>query len=214
MKQNGDAVTGQTVAYVRVSSADQNLARQRDAIGPVDREFVDELSARSHSTHPGLEACIAYLRDGDVLKVASIDRLARSLVNLRQLIDQITGKGAAVEFLSEKLTFAPGKADPRSTLLLVVLGSFAEFERAIIRERQAEGIALAKKAGKYKGRKRVLTKEQASQIRERVATGMSKAAIAKELGVSCSTIYRELAQLPAQHVPVGRDRTQSFRSSQ
>lgn len=79
--------------------------------------------------------------------MASIDRLARSLVDLRGLIDEITGKGAEVEFLSEGLIFAPGVSDPRSTLLLGVLGSFAEFERAIIHERQAEGIALAKRPG-------------------------------------------------------------------
>lgn len=122
---------------MRVSSADQNLARQREAIGDVDREFIDELSAHSRTARPSLEACIAYLRDGDTLKVTSIDRLARSLVDLRELIDDITGKEATGEFLNEGLTFSPGISDPRSTLLLGVLGSFAEFERALIRERQA-----------------------------------------------------------------------------
>lgn len=124
--------------------------------------------------------------------MASIDRLARSLVDLRGLIDEITGKGAEVEFLSEGLIFAPGVSDPRSTLLLGVLGSFAEFERAIIHERQAEGIALAKKAGKYKGRQRVLTREQADSIRERARAGARPTKLAKEYGVSRSTIYREL----------------------
>ena len=124
--------------------------------------------------------------------MASIDRLARSLVDLRGLIDEITGKGAAVEFLSEGLTFAPGVSDPRSTLLLGVLGSFAEFERAIIHERQAEGIALAKKAGRYKGRQRVLTREQANEIRKQVTAGARPTELAKAFGVSRSTIYREL----------------------
>ncbi|WP_046204364.1 recombinase family protein [Corynebacterium argentoratense] len=163
-------------------------------MGPVEREFVDELSARSRATRPGLEACIAYLRDGDTLKVASIDRLARSLVDLRGLIDEITGKGAEVEFLSEGLTFSPGVSDPRSTLLLGVLGSFAEFERAIIRERQAEGIALAKKAGKYKGRQRALTRQQADIVREQAKAGASPTTLAKEYGVSRSTVYRALAR--------------------
>ena len=124
--------------------------------------------------------------------MASIDRLARSLVDLRGLIDEITGKGAAVEFLSEGLTFSPGVSDPRSTLLLGVLGSFAEFERAIIHERQAEGIALAKKAGRYKGRQRVLTREQANEIRKQVTAGARPTELAKAFGVSRSTIYREL----------------------
>lgn len=185
-------MAGQTVSYIRVSSAEQNLARQRETIGPVEREFVDELSARSRATRPGLEACIAYLRDGDTLRVASIDRLARSLVDLRGLIDEITGKGAAVEFLSEGLTFSPGVSDPRSTLLLGVLGSFAEFERAIIRERQAEGIALAKKAGRYKGRQRALTRDQADEIRKQAKAGARPTELAKQYGVSRSTIYREL----------------------
>lgn len=126
--------------------------------------------------------------------MASIDRLARSLVDLRGLLDEITGKGAAVEFLSEGLTFAPGKSDPRSTLLLGVLGSFAEFERAIIHERQAEGIALAKKAGRYKGRQRALTPEQSNEIRKQAKAGARPTKLAKEYGVSRSTVYRALAR--------------------
>ena len=136
-------LTGQRVSYIRVSSVDQNLARQRDAIGRVDQEFLDRLSARSRSGRPGLEQCIAYLRGGDQLMVASIDRLARSLVDLRQVIDQITDKGASVHFLKENLTFSPQQSDLRSVLMLDILGSFADFERSIIRERQAEGIPLA-----------------------------------------------------------------------
>lgn len=113
-------------------------------------------------------------------------------MDLRGLIDEITGKGAAVEFLSEGLIFAPGVSDPRSTLLLGVLGSFAEFERAIIHECQAEGIALAKKAGRYKGRQRVLTREQANEIRKQVTAGARPTELAKAFDVSRSTIYREL----------------------
>lgn len=193
MKKQPGAV-GQRVSYLRVSSVDQNLARQREAIGTVDREFVDRLSARSRADRPGLEECIAYLRGGDRLVVASIDRLARSLVDLRQVIDQITSKGASVHFLKEHLTFSAEGSDPRSVLMLGILGSFAEFERSIIRERQAEGIAVAKKAGKYTGRKRALSPGQVQQARERVAAGEAKAAIARDLGVGRATLYRALAQ--------------------
>lgn len=183
---------GQRVGYVRVSSADQNLARQREAIGAVDREFVDELSARSRAQRPGLEECIAYLRNHDELVVASIDRLARSLVDLRTIIDQVTAKGASVRFIKEGLVFSATDQDPRVTLMLGILGSFAEFERSIIRERQAEGIALAKKDGKYSGRKKALSPAQVEQARARVKAGESKTAVAQDLRVGRATLYRYL----------------------
>lgn len=185
---------GQRFSYIRVSSTDQNLARQREMVGPVDKEFCDELSARSRVDRPGLERCLDYLRDHDELRVASIDRLARSLVDLRTIIDQATEKGATVHFVKENLTFEKGASDPRATLMLGILGSFAEFERAIIRERQAEGIALAKKAGKYKGRRRALTPAQVEQARIRADAGESKVSIARDLGVGRSTLYRALGQ--------------------
>ncbi|MBA4504023.1 recombinase family protein, partial [Corynebacterium sanguinis] len=125
--------------------------------------------------------------------VASIDRLARSLVDLRMIIDKITAKGASVHFVKESLTFSQDSTDPRATLMLGILGSFAEFERAIIRERQSEGIALAKKAGKYKGRKRALTLEKVEEARRRADSGEAKVAIARDLGVSRATLYRALS---------------------
>lgn len=186
--------SGQRVGYLRVSSTDQNLARQREALGVLDREFVDELSARSRAHRPGLEECVAYLRTGDELVVASIDRLARSLVDLRTIIDQVTTKGASVHFLKEGLMFSATDQDPRATLMLGILGSFAEFERSIIRERQAEGIALAKKAGKFTGRKRALSPEQVEHARMRVEAGETKTAIAQDLGVGRATLHRALAK--------------------
>lgn len=189
----GPTPKGQRFAYLRVSSTDQNLARQRAMIGDVTKEFIDELSARSRAHRPGLDNCIDYLRDHDELYVASIDRLARSLVDLRGIIDQITAKGASVHFLKENLTFSKETTDPRDTLMLSILGSFAEFERSIIRERQAEGIALAKKAGKYKGRKRAISPEDLEKVRQRVAAGESKVAIAHDLGVGRATLYRAFA---------------------
>ena len=93
---------------------------------------------------------MAYVRDGDELVVSSIDRLARSLTDLRGLVDELTDKGVTVTFLHENLSFSKGATDPRADLMLGILGSFAEFERAIIRERQAEGIALAKRPANTK----------------------------------------------------------------
>lgn len=185
----------QRVSYLRVSSTDQNLTRQREAVnhsGHIDREFTDELSGGAKSHRPGLEDCINYLREDDVLVVASIDRLARSLVDLRVIIDRITDKGASVIFLKENLTFAAGRDDPRANLMLGILGSFAEFERSIIRERQAEGIALAKKAGKYAGRPKALDKEQIQEAKDMIAQGETKSAVAKHFGINRSTLYEYL----------------------
>ena len=183
---------GQRVAYVRVSAADQNEARQLEVVGECDRVYVEKQSARSRADRVKLEECIGYLRDGDELVVASMDRLARSLVDLKQIVGEITAKGASVEFVHERATYAAGAQDPRADLMLSLLGAFAEFERAIIRERQAEGIAIAKAKGKYKGRKRVLTDEQIDKARARIEAGEGPTAIARDLEVGRSTLYRAL----------------------
>ena len=188
---------GQRVAYVRVSAADQNEARQLEAVGECDRVYVEKQSARSRADRVKLEECIRYLRDGDELVVASMDRLARSLVDLKQIVGEITAKGASVEFIHERATYAAGAQDPRADLMLSLLGAFAEFERAIIRERQAEGIAIAKAKGKYKGRKRVLTDEQIDKVRARIEAGEGLSAIARDLGVGRSTLYRALRRVEA-----------------
>ncbi|WP_341254591.1 recombinase family protein [uncultured Dietzia sp.] len=183
---------GHRVAYVRVSAADQNEARQLEAVGECDQVYIEKQSARSRADRVKLAECIRYLRDGDELVVASMDRLARSLVDLKQIVGEITAKGASVEFVHERATYAAGAQDPRADLMLSLLGAFAEFERAIIRERQAEGIAIAKAKGKYRGRKRVLTDEQIGKARARVEAGEGPSAIARDLGVGRSTLYRAL----------------------
>lgn len=103
----------------------------------------------------------------------------------------LTRRGVKVEFLKENLTFT-GDDSPVATLLLSVMGAFAEFERSLIRERQREGIALAKKRGVYRGRKMLLSKEQADELRARVADGEPKAAVARVFGISRETLYRYL----------------------
>lgn len=185
------APAGQRVGYARVSTADQRLDRQAQAIGQVDRMFTDQASGSTRH-RPGLEEALAYLRDGDELVVASMDRLARSVRDLHELIDNLTGRGVTVTFLREAQTYRPGRDDPMSRLLLAVIGAVAEFERAIIKERQAEGIAAAKARGAYKGRKPALTTAQLDDARARIASGVPKAAIARDLGVSRSTLYRAL----------------------
>lgn len=185
---------GLTVGYVRVSSTDQNLARQLDAIGPVDRLFEDKVSGGSRTDRHGLNDCLRYIRDGDTVRVASMDRLARSLADLQQIVDEILTKGASVHFIKENQTYTPAGDDSMSRLLLQILGAFAEFERNLIRERQAEGIRIAKAAGKYRGRARTLTPAQVEAARAQLAQGVPKARIARDLGVDRSTLYRALGR--------------------
>lgn len=191
---------GHRVGYRRVSTTDQNLARQLDGI-EVDRMFTDELSGKDRD-RPQLEAMIKYVRDGDTVTVHSLDRLGRSLDDLRALVRELTDKGVKVEFIKENLTFS-GDDSPMANLLLSVMGAFAEFERQLLLERQREGIAVAKKAGKYKGRKPALTDEQAAQLRARAEAGESKAALAREFGISRETAYSYIRSRNADTIGEG-----------
>ena len=161
------------MGYVRVPAAGQNPARQLDGV-ELDRVFTDTVSGKS-AARPQLQAMLAYVRDGDTVIVHSMDRLARNLDDLRRLVRELTGRGVAVQFVKEQLTFTAEDA-PMATLLLSVLGAFAEFERALIRERQLEGIALAKARGAYTGRKPSLTPGQAEALRARAAAGSPRRA--------------------------------------
>lgn len=184
---------GQRVGYARVSTADQRLDRQVEVLGEVDRLFTDEASG-STRYRPGLEAALGYVREGDELVVASMDRLARSVRDLHALVDELTGRGVGVSFVREGQAYRAGGGDPMSRLLLGVLGAVAEFERAIIHERQAEGIAAAKARGVYRGRAPALSAEQVEAARGRIAQGVPKARVARELGVHRSTLHRALGR--------------------
>jgi len=188
------APQGQVVGYVRVSTADQNLDRQIAAIGEVDKLFQEKVSGASRTDRPALADCLSYIREGDTVRVASMDRLARSLIDLQRIVDEITEKGAAVHFVKEGQTYSRDGGESLSRLMLQILGAFAEFERNLIHERQAEGIRLAKAAGKYRGRAIALTDEQVAEAREEVARGVPKARIAGQLKVDRSTLYRALAR--------------------
>ena len=182
-------MTGQRIGYIRVSTFDQNPERQLEGV-KVDRAFSDKASGKDVK-RPQLEALISFARTGDTVVVHSMDRLARNLDDLRRIVQTLTQRGVHIEFVKEHLSFT-GEDSPMANLMLSVMGAFAEFERAIIRERQAEGIAIAKAKGKYKGRKRVLTDEQVDKARARVEAGEGPSAIARELGVGRSTLYRAL----------------------
>ena len=192
--------SGQRVAYVRVSTLDQNPARQVETVGECDRIFTDhEQGSRERlADRTQLEALIQYVREGDHVVVASMDRLARSVIDLSEVTQRIVAKGAGVEFLKERLTFAPGVGtDPFAQFQMNLMGSFAQFEREMIRQRQAEGIAAAKKRGVYKGRARTCDDEQVREMRKQAASGVPKARIAREWNISRSTLYRYLEEQPA-----------------
>ena len=174
------------VGYKRVSSVEQNLARQD--LGDVERIFEDKTSGKD-ADREQLQEMLSFVREGDEVIVHSIDRLARDLRDLQDIIKQLNDKCVAITFLSERLTFT-GKADDAiSKLMLQMMGSFAEFERNIIRKRQAEGIAKAKERGVYKGRAK---KTADGKIIELKSKGYKVTEIAEELGLNRITVYRAL----------------------
>ena len=178
------------VGYRRVSTVDQNNARQLDGL-ELDKMFEDKASGKD-TKRLGLEQCLAFLREGDVLVVHSIDRLARNLPDLERLAGELNGRGVAVRFIKESLTFGVGDESPMARLQLQIMGAFAQFERALIRERQREGIAAAQAKGKHLGRSASLSPDQVAEIVRRVEAGETKKALAAEYGVSRQTIYGTL----------------------
>jgi len=180
---------GKRIGYVRVSSFDQNPERQLEGI-QVDRVFTDKASGKDIQ-RPQLDMLLDFVREDDTVVVHSMDRLARNLDDLRRLVQDLTGRGIRVEFVKEGLIFT-GEDSPMANLMLSVMGSFAEFERALIRERQREGITLAKQRGAYRGRKKSLNSEQVAELKRRVVAGEQKALIARSFGISRETLYQYL----------------------
>jgi DNA invertase Pin-like site-specific DNA recombinase len=192
---------GQRVGYVRVSSFDQHPDRQLDTVS-VARTFIDKASGKD-TRRPELDRLLAFVRDGDTVVVHSMDRLARNLDDLRRIVQDLTRRGVQIEFVKEGLTFT-GEDSPMANLLLSVMGAFAEFERALLRERQREGIALAKQRGAYRGRKPALNLEQIVEVKRRVAAGEQKARVARDMGISRETVYQYLRlRTPGHLEPAG-----------
>ena len=190
-KQQSSSI-GQKIGYVRVSSLDQNDARQLDGL-TLDKIFTDKASGKDVH-RPQLQAMLSHVREGDHVYVHSMDRLSRSLKDLQEVVESLTARGVAVEFCKENLRFerpgsnSGGHTAAYSKLLLQMLGAVGEFERALIRERQREGIAIAKTKGVYKGRKPSLNEGMKLKLREMVANGMSKTEIAKNLAIDRKSV--------------------------
>ncbi|MFJ2535770.1 recombinase family protein [Microbacterium maritypicum] len=184
-------MVGQRVGYVRVNTAEQNTARQLDG-EQLDRTFTDHVSAKGVE-RPALAELLKLVREGDVVVVHSMDRLARNLDDLRRLVQDLTSRGVRVQFVKEGLAFT-GEDSPMATLMLSVMGALAEFERALLRECQREGIAAAKARGVYLGRKRSLDPAQVERLLARAAAGETKTSLAQKFGVSRETVYKYLRE--------------------
>ena len=177
-----------------MSSLDQNPDRQYGELraSSVEKFFVDKVSAKD-TNRPELQNMLSFVREGDTLVVPSLDRLARNLSDLLEMVKDLTERGVKIRFLHEKLDFDAGKeASPMSKLMLSMLGAFAEFERSLIKQRQAEGIALAKERGSFKGRQRSVTDKQIQEIRSLMDVGVTLSAAARKVGVSRPTAYKYL----------------------
>lgn len=174
------------IAYIRVSSNDQNTDRQEIE---ADKTYVDKASG-TNTNRPQLQEMLRSLREGDEVYVWSIDRLARSISDMHDLIQKITGTGCSVHFIKENLTFTSDASNPMNELLLNMLSSVYQFETAIRKERQIEGIEKAKSKGIYKGRTTEMRKQR--EVLEMVESGVSQRKIAKELKISLSTVQRIL----------------------
>lgn len=173
------------IGYRRVSSESQNLDRQHL---DCDKIFEEKVSGAKRD-RDALDQLIGFAREGDEVIVWSIDRLACDLRDLQDIIQRLNDKGVSVSFLKEKLTFSGDSDDAFARLQLQMMGAFAEFERNIIRSRQAEGIARAKARGVYKGRKKTIDENLILQMK---AEGHSVTEIAELVGVSWMTVYRSL----------------------
>lgn len=181
------------VGYIRVSSESQNLDRQVTRLSSLnlDKIFTDTTSGKNVD-RIGFQQMLEYLREGDELFVCSMDRLARNLNDLLTVTDTLQKRGVSIHFLKENLVLSPkGETSAISKLLLSMMGAVAEFERALIRERQQEGIVLAKARGVYKGRKPI-DAAVIEKAKELIELGIPISRVAKDLKICRGTIYQYL----------------------
>lgn len=174
------------IGYRRVSTAEQNFGRQE--LGEVDRVFEEKLSGKI-TDRAALQEMISFVRLGDEVVVYSIDRLARDLRDLQSIISDLNEKGVSISFISEGLKFGADSNDAFARLQLQMMGAFAEFERNIIRVRQAEGIAKAKERGVYSGRAKKINDRKIVELKQE---GYRATDIASEMGITRTSVYRAL----------------------
>ena len=181
--------------YVRVSTMEQKIDRQLVAYPKADFQYIDKMSGKS--TEPELQRLLDDLQAGDVVVVKSLDRLSRSTKDMLELVDAIKGKKATLQILDMKLD----TSTPQGEFFLTIIAAIAQLERQTIRERTLEGVAIAKEAGKYKGRKKGSIELRGKPLEEFVYLynlGMNKSRLAEKYGVPRSTIYRWIDTLVAR----------------
>jgi DNA invertase Pin-like site-specific DNA recombinase len=191
------------VGYVRVSAPDQNPARQLEGV-ELDMRFEEYASAKSYE-RPKLLEMINFVRDGDEVYIHSLDRAARNVGDARRLIETLNSKNVPVHFVKEGLSFRGGDS-PVSVLMLNILVSVAEFERALILERQREGIAIAKKKGAYKGARCKWDESVAPRMINMLNMGMSIPKLAQQLDVTIPTVYKYMEKFG-----IKRNKTNQFK---
>ena len=186
-------------AYVRVSTAEQNEARQREALAVrgIDKWFIEKASGKN-TDRPEFQKMLDWVREGDTIYIHDLSRIARSTKDLLDLLDVLREKGVALVSGKESIdtSTATGK------LIVTVIGAINEFERANMLERQREGIAIAKREGKYRGRKAVAVPDIGQHYARYMARQTSKAALARELGISRPTLDRLFSEYENKSVPV------------
>ena len=178
---------GKNIAYVRVSTTDQNEARQNEALDKynIDKWYIEKITGKD-TNRPKLIEMLDFIREDDTVYVEEFSRLGRSTQDLLDIVQHIENKGA--KFISIKENF--DTKTPAGKLQMTMLAAIAEFERAMILERQREGIAIAKKEGKYKGRKKIKRTDIDIHYDRYMSRKASKTQIANELGISRNTLTR------------------------
>lgn len=189
--------TGAKLGYVRVSTVEQNEARQVEALekAGVERWYIEKISGKNME-RPELQKLLDYAREGDTVMIHDLSRISRNLADLLALMQDFEQRGITLVSLHESID----TGTPLGKLTLSIIGAINEFERANLLERQREGIAIAKRAGKYKGRKRAVLEDMEGVYHDWVTRHKSKAQLAREHGVSRPTLDRLIREFEREKV--------------
>lgn len=180
-----------TIGYARVSTAGQSLDAQLTALAGCEKIFQEKISG-AKDDRPELQAMLEWVREGDTVNVTKLDRLARNTRHLLEVSEYLQRKGVALNILNIGIN----TATPTGKLMLTMIGAIATFEREMMLERQAEGIALAKIKGRYKGRKPT-ARNKSKEVIDMLAQGVSKPEISRQLGIGITSIYRIVKNKPS-----------------
>lgn len=172
------------IGYARVSTSGQSLEAQLEALKVCDKVFKEKESG-AKAERPQLTTMLDYVRDGDTVTVTKLCRLARNTKHLLEIVEYLDQKGVSLVVLNLGID----TKSPTGRLMLTMIGAVASFERQLLLERQAEGIAVAKSKGKYKGRKPI-SMEKVEVVRQLIEDGISKKSVSKRVGISLASVYR------------------------